>query len=224
MPKPTYLFEQLGRKVKSSSRRGSRTVGLAIDRLISVLVLELFRYIRRQRHVAYLVEYILENPVESEFYIPYALFFISDYLSLQSVGEHEFCAHSKLFGGTRYALPYGIVESFEQEHFALSVAERTVRKHALCEYSRGYDFCVVHDEHVSSPEIIRYFSEYPVLDTSVRSVVNEKSRRIARLCGSLRDLLFRKIIIEISCLHRHSQSLSSPVSSTSSMLICLTAL
>ena len=71
-----YFFEKFRSKMQTRCRRSRRTVSLAIHGLVSVLVFKLFSDIRRERHIAYLVEDIFENAVERKLYIPESFLFI----------------------------------------------------------------------------------------------------------------------------------------------------
>ena len=99
------FFEKFGREMQSCRRRRCRAVRLGIYRLISVLILELFLYIRGKRHGAYLLQYIFKHSVVGEIYYPFAAVGYSLYGKRQLVAYFKALAHGTLPAGFCKHLP-----------------------------------------------------------------------------------------------------------------------
>ena len=105
------------REMKPRGGRGSRTFLLAINRLITVLVLEFLVNIRRERHFAHAGKNVLENAVENKSDDSSAVVRAGNYLDFEFLVNDENNALSALFAGLYKTFPVGEILPFKEQNF-----------------------------------------------------------------------------------------------------------
>ena len=105
------------REMKPRGGRGSRAFLLAINRLITVLVLKFLVNIRRERHFAHAGKNILENSVENESDDSSAVVRAGNYLCFEFLVNDENNALSALFSGLYKTFPVGEILPFKEQNF-----------------------------------------------------------------------------------------------------------
>ncbi len=101
-------------------------------------------------------------------------------------------------------LPEALLEALDEQHFRDAARSPCQSKPAL------YDPGVVHDEELAV-EHAGKLREPSMLDQAGRSPVHEEPRRVARLGGTLRDQLRRKLVIQERRVHPTVRVASPPM-------------
>ena len=178
------------------SRR--RTLGLGVDRLVAVAILELLCDIGRQGHEADLVEDVVDILVflavvgEADDAVPF-LHHINDLACQHSLSKHHTVTEAGTLAGLDKALPGIQIMLAKQEQFnarfgsALGVAVE----------SRGNDLGVVDDQHVLGSDVVENIIKMLVGQAVIVSVDHQKAGCVTLFCGVLGDLLFGEVIEKV---------------------------
>ncbi len=200
------LSQQLRREVQPGGGRSGRLGIARVDGLITALVAESLRDVGRQRYLAEPVDESLRVRMHELDAKRVALLAAAvhhdDWSTIVAV---QCLAGLHLAAGSQQCLPHlvGFIERFEQQHFHRSAAgTREVQP-------RRHHFGVVHDEHVTIAQELRQVTHGRIARRR-RALVDEQSRRVARLDRNLRDQFFRKFVVDVRKLHaaatlRHSK-------------------
>ena len=189
-------LDKLIREMKSGGGSGSRALFFRIDGLVVALVLELFGYVRRQRHIADLIERLVD-----------ILIFLGIVLKLNrtisAVNEScnsgaknptkvEGCANLSTLSGANEGLPFTVLKGAEQEQL-----HRRPRLFGHAKESGGNNLRRVNHEHVLGVKVIYNISEDLVLDLARLAVKYHKAAHIALLAGRLSDKLLGKVVVKV---------------------------
>lgn len=151
--------KEFGSKMQPCCRCGGAAALAGIDSLVSVVVFELFCYIMRQRHLAYLIKQLKEYAVICELSKAVAVRQNVNNLGKEHIMEGEPMTLACLFAGTCDNLP---------DVVALVVKKKEL-DHRACVYpcavkARGKNLGVVENKAVAGLDILRDIMKNIVLD------------------------------------------------------------
>ena len=163
-----------------------------VDRLVALLVLELFVDVRRQRRLAEAVEDLLEDAVVVELDNAAAEVRVLRHRTRELIAEADDIARLGLLARLDERLPMVRVEAAQKED--LDLAARLV---AVADQAGRHDTRVVEDQRVARLEEFLEVVEVAVLNLLRHRVEHHEARGIARLDWHLGDALFWQIVIKI---------------------------
>ena len=180
-------------KMKSCSRCSCGSFMLCIDRLITVLILQLMCDIRRQRHLAQLIQDLFKDSFISEFNHTVAVFdHIQHFTDQQTITKADLRTWFCLLTRFHQCLPHIIFISLKQKYFNVCI-----RSH-LTSHKTGRDyFRIIDYQTVSWIQIINDFTKNMVFDMSCFLIQYHQSGTGSILQRILSDQFLRKIIIKI---------------------------
>ena len=196
--------KELGSEMQSGGRGGGTAALTGIDRLVSVVVFELFGDVVRQRHLSYLIEQLEKHAVICKLCKAVAVRQNVNNLGEEHIMESEPVTLSRFFARTRNNLP---------DIVALIVEKQKLYNGARV-YPRAVETCgkhlgIVENEAVARLYILHDIAEYIVFYRACLFIEHHKSRAVARLGGVLCYELLRQIVKKIAFFHYFPQ-LSRP--------------
>ena len=127
------------REMKPCGGRGSRAFLLAINRLITVLILKFFVNIRRERHFAYAGKNVLENAVENKSDDSSAVIRAGDNFDFEFLVHDENNALFALFPWFYKTFPIGEILPFKEQNFNFAAMFRIRENPRRINLRRVYD-------------------------------------------------------------------------------------
>ena len=192
------LSEYVLGEVKPGGGGGGGAGFPAVDRVVSVLILELLGDVGRKRHLTYPVENVEEMPLKGK--ADHAVAIVNDvqYLGGKSLGEIHDRAGLQALSGVDEGLPLGQAQPLQQKEFnvAAAAALRAVN-------TRREHLAVVHDEQVAGAQVLIYIVEVIMGDLSRGAVYCHQPGAVPWLHRGLGDELLRQVVVEIGFKHCH---------------------
>lgn len=182
--------------MQTGGRRRSTADDLGIDRLITLLILEFFLNIGRQRHAAELLQHLKEDTFIMEFNQTVAV--RQDFLNLRrqlTIAESDLRALAQTASRTDQALP-DIVAAVDQQKDLRNAAAR-----AVSDQARGQDAGIVEHETVAGIQELRQLIKMMMPDFSGLFVQYQQTGGVPLIQRSLGNQTLGQIIIKITCLH-----------------------
>ncbi len=183
-------LQQLGCEMQARGRSGGRAVGLRINRLVSVSILELRCDIGREWHYSDTVENLIENPVILESDNAYTVVKHIGDNSAQLIGINDPLTDTGLLSRSGKALPALTLAIDAREQHRLDLTDSPL---SIAIETRGDDLRLVYDKTVARMKAIDYIIKILVLDLAGLASQAEQTRMVTLLDGRLSDQFLRKI-------------------------------
>ena len=191
-------LDELLCEMKSCGGSGGRALLLCIDGLVVALALESLGDVGRKRHIADLVEHLVDALIFRGVVVESDGSVASLNDARDGGGENSAEVEGRALLGTlagaHESLPLARIESAKQKKLHIRAGLL-----GLAEKARGNDLGGVHNEHILGAKIVDDIEEVLMLYSAV-AVEHHKPASVALLRGSLRYELLRQIVEEILCL------------------------
>ena len=186
------FLQQLFGKVQACSRSGSTAALTVINSLITLLILQRCRDIRRQRSFTQTIKNFFENTVILKAYYASAEIGVLDNLAAQFIAEVNLGTNLQLFAGAYQNLPVGCISAGQQKYLNMGTGIlRAVQ-------TRRNNAGIVKHQHIAGLKIIYQIIKMLMLNFTGLFVNNQQARMVARLHRMLSNKLLWQIIIKIS--------------------------
>jgi hypothetical protein len=171
-----------------------------IHGLVAVLILQLVRNIRRQGHLAQLVQDFLKNPLVIELnHTVSVIHGIHHGSCQQALAEFDDSPRLCLLAWAHQCLPYIILPALQQKYLYFCPC---ILLHP--EKPGRYDLCIVNHQAVTRPQVLRNILKNSVLYLPCFPIQHHQPRGRTILQGVLGNQFFRQFIIKILYIHGQS--------------------
>ena len=186
------LLQQLLGKVQSGGRRRRRTHHLIVDRLVPLVIFQLFGDIGRQGRPPHLLQHGKDIiPLVVELYPAIAALQDLQHLGTQqSVSKNEFRSGFGPFAGADHRFPFIVAQLLQQQKL-----NRAVRLLLFADQSGGHDPAVIDRQHISRVQIVKNIGKNAMRDLTGPAVEYHQAAAVAPLQRRLGNQLLRQIII-----------------------------